>query len=224
MLERIAEALGPLRRRMVLLGGCATGLLLTDPAAAPIRATRDVDMIVETPGRSGDLKLEKELTKAGFSHDQSVGAPICRWTLGDLFVDVMPTDPSVLGFSNRWYPEALDSSWLVRLPSGVEVSVASPAAFLATKLEAYFSSGQGDFVASHDIEDFDSVVDGREEIVDEIRASHEPVRRYLSVELGRLLADERFLSALAGHLPSDRGSQARLPILLQRLRAVATGE
>ena len=223
MLERIAEALGPLRRRMVLLGGCATGLLLTDPAAAPIRATRDVDMIVETTGRSDYFKLEKELTKRGFRHDQSVGAPICRWTLGDLLVDVMPTDPSVLGFSNRWYREALDSSWLVRLPSGAEVSVASPAAFLATKLEAFFSRGRGDFVASHDIEDFVSVVDGREEIVDEIRASHEPVRRYLSVELGRLLVDERFLSALAGHLPSDRGSQARLPILLQRLRAVATG-
>ena len=49
MLERIAEALGPLRHRMVFLGGCATGLLITDPAAAPIRATRDVDVIVETP-------------------------------------------------------------------------------------------------------------------------------------------------------------------------------
>jgi predicted nucleotidyltransferase len=207
MLERIAEALGPLRQRMVLLGGCATGLLLTDPAAAPIRATRDVDMIVDTPGHSDNFKLEKELTKRGFRHDLTVGAPICRWTLGDLLVDVIPTDPSVLGFSNRWYPEALASFWLVRLPSGVEVSVASPAAFLATKLEAFFSRGRGDFVASHDIEDFVSVVDGREEIVDEIRASHEPLRRYLAIELGRLLADERFLSALAGHLPSDRGSQ-----------------
>ena len=69
MLERIAEALGPLRHRMVLLGGCATGLLLTDPAAAPIRATRDVDMIVETSGRSDYFKLEEELTKRGFRHD-----------------------------------------------------------------------------------------------------------------------------------------------------------
>jgi hypothetical protein len=35
--------LGLLADVMVLLGGCATGLLLTDPAAAPIRATIDVD-------------------------------------------------------------------------------------------------------------------------------------------------------------------------------------
>ena len=225
MLERIAAAIGPLRKRMVLLGGCATGLLLTDPAAAPIRATRDVDLIVETPGgRSDYFKLERELTKCGFRHDQSAGAPICRWTLGDLLVDVMPTDPAVLGFTNRWYPEALETSWLARLPSGVEIPVVSPAAFLATKLEAFFGRGRGDFEASHDIEDLVSVVDGREGIVDEVLASHEPLRSYLAVEFGRLLADKRFLSALAGHLPSDSGSQARLPLLLERLHAIAAPE
>jgi hypothetical protein len=73
MLERIAEALGPLRHRMVFLGGCATGLLITDPAAAPIRATRDVDVIVETPDRSAYFALEKEMKKRGFRHDQSAG-------------------------------------------------------------------------------------------------------------------------------------------------------
>jgi hypothetical protein len=33
--------------RMVFLGGCATGLLLTDPAAPEVRPTRDVDVITE---------------------------------------------------------------------------------------------------------------------------------------------------------------------------------
>ena len=33
--ELIAKALGPLRERLVLVGGCAAGLLITDPAAAP---------------------------------------------------------------------------------------------------------------------------------------------------------------------------------------------
>ena len=53
MLERIAAAIGPLRKRMVLLGGCATGLLLTDPAAAPIRATRNVDSVATFRSSSG---------------------------------------------------------------------------------------------------------------------------------------------------------------------------
>ncbi len=130
MLERIAEALGPLRHSMAFLGGCATGLLITDPAAAPIRATRDVDVIVETPDRSAYFALEKEMTERGFRHDQGAGAPICRWTFGETLLDVMPTDPSVLGFANRWYPEALRTQRTVRLPSGVEIAVVSPPAFL----------------------------------------------------------------------------------------------
>lgn len=37
------ERLGALADEMVFLGGCATGLLITDPASPPIRETRDVD-------------------------------------------------------------------------------------------------------------------------------------------------------------------------------------
>lgn len=221
MLERIAEALGPLRRSMVFLGGCATGLLITDPAAAPIRATRDVDVIVETPDRSAYFALEKEMTERGFRHDQSAGAPICRWTFGETLLDVMPTDSSVLGFANRWYPEAMRTQRAVRLPSGVEIAVVSPPAFLATKLEAFLGRGRGDYASSHDLEDLVSVVDGRGGIVEEVSASSDDLRSFLSIELGRFVTDERFLSALPDHLPSDSGSQARVPILLQRLRAIA---
>jgi hypothetical protein len=39
--------LGPLVDRMVFLGGCATALLLTDPAAPEVRPTQDVDVITE---------------------------------------------------------------------------------------------------------------------------------------------------------------------------------
>lgn len=39
MVERVASALGALRERDVFVGGCATGLMLTDPAVAAIRTT-----------------------------------------------------------------------------------------------------------------------------------------------------------------------------------------
>ncbi len=45
--ELITKALGPLRERLVLVGGCAAGLLFTDPAAAPARVTYDVDLLAE---------------------------------------------------------------------------------------------------------------------------------------------------------------------------------
>ena len=39
--------------------------------------------------------------------DQS---PICAMALGELWVDFMPDDPAILGFSNRWYRQALDTA------------------------------------------------------------------------------------------------------------------
>ena len=95
MVERVAEALGPLRERVVFLGGCATGLLLTDTAAPSIRSTKDVDVIVEVGTRSAYYKIEQELVMRGFQHDTSEGAPLCRWTFEDLLLDVMPTDPEL---------------------------------------------------------------------------------------------------------------------------------
>ena len=47
ILEAAVKLLDELVDRLVFLGGCATGLLLTDAAAPPIRATQDVDVITE---------------------------------------------------------------------------------------------------------------------------------------------------------------------------------
>ncbi len=51
MLELAVERLGTLVNEVVFLGGCATGLLLTDTAAPPIRITLDVDVMVEWENR-----------------------------------------------------------------------------------------------------------------------------------------------------------------------------
>ena len=41
------QKLVPLLDQIVVVGGCATGMLITDPGAAPVRPTVDVDAIVE---------------------------------------------------------------------------------------------------------------------------------------------------------------------------------
>ena len=51
------DQLGDLADEMVLLGGCATGLLISDPAASTIRATRDVDTIVDVSSRADYYQL-----------------------------------------------------------------------------------------------------------------------------------------------------------------------
>lgn len=48
LLELAAERLRQLLPEIVFVGGCATGLLIDDPAAAPVRGTYDVDVIAET--------------------------------------------------------------------------------------------------------------------------------------------------------------------------------
>ena len=47
ILKLAVDQLGELVDEMVFLGGCATGLLVTDPAADPIRAIDDVGAIAD---------------------------------------------------------------------------------------------------------------------------------------------------------------------------------
>ena len=102
----IAAKLEPLLDQIVFVGGCVTGLLLTDPAAAPVRPTLDVDAIVAISSYADFTLLENHMRKLGFHESHAEGAPICRWISGDQILDLMPTDTSILGFGNRWYQPA----------------------------------------------------------------------------------------------------------------------
>lgn len=94
----------PLLDRLVFVGGCATALLITDPGATEVRPTFDVDAIVEICSYGEYQGLSEKLRDLGFAEDFAPGAPICRWKCGNIQLDVMPTDESILGFSSRWYP------------------------------------------------------------------------------------------------------------------------
>ena len=153
---------------VVFLGGCATGLLVTDPAAPPARVTRDVDVIVEVASLSGYHRFSEKLRDVGFKEDNSPGAPMCRWKYGPLLLDVMPTNPDILGFGNRWFAEAFRAAEPMILPQNRCINVLAAPYFLATKLEAFDGRGTGDYVMSRDMEDLVTIIDGRKEIVDEV--------------------------------------------------------
>lgn len=78
MLAVIADRLGALREQMVFLGGCTTGLLVTDPAAPDVRATMDVDMIVEAVSDIAFHEIEAQMRDRGFQPDIVSGVR-CRW-------------------------------------------------------------------------------------------------------------------------------------------------
>jgi hypothetical protein len=108
MLETVAKALGgELRERLVFVGGCTTALFITDEITLEdVRATDDVDLIVDLAGFAEWAKLQDQLRQKGFAESQD-DAVVCRMRLGDLKVDFMPDDADILGFSNRWYAKGI---------------------------------------------------------------------------------------------------------------------
>lgn len=218
--ERAVQLLTPLLDELVFVGGCATGLLITDEAAAGIRPTKDVDAIVEVASYSEYSRLSDRMRALGFREDTAVDAPLCRWRHHHLIVDLMPTDVSILGFTNRWYRSAMQFALTASIV-GRDVRIVDPVHFIATKLEAFHGRGPDDITASHDLEDIVMVIDGRPEIVAEIEGAEGGVRVYVAAEIARLLGDPVFLEGLAGFLLPDAASQARRPLLEERLRAMA---
>lgn len=221
MLEIMARKLGPLTERLVFVGGSTTGLFITDPLLPQIRVTRDVDVITEASSRLDYHQMEDELRRLGFTPDLRPEAPICRWCIGDMILDLMPTDESILGFANRWYPDALTNAIHCTLPSGQIIRTLTPPHFLATKFEAFHGRGGGDYWASHDMEDIVCIIDGRAEIITEVAASPDDLRSYLQTEFTALRDDPMFAEAVSGFLPGDAVSQTRGPRILQRIAALA---
>lgn len=220
-IELIASALGPLRERVVFVGGCAVGLLITDATASPVRVTFDVDLVASVSALAAYHGMEKELARLGFKRDMSPDAPICRWRYRELEVDLMPADPNILGFSNRWYPLALESATGFRLPSGSDIRLICAPVFVGTKFEAHANRGGGDLLASHDMEDIINIVDGRPTLLEEIAAVPEELRMYLREQCSQLLATPNFADYLPGLIAPGDDLAERAKIVAERLQAIA---
>lgn len=76
-----------------------------------------------------------------------------------------------------------------------------------------------DFQASHDLEDFVAVLEGRADIDSEIEQSERDVRTYLAAAAANLLAESRFLDVLPGFVLDD----GRVPMILERLSSITKG-
>lgn len=223
MLEFVAIALGPeLCERMAFVGGCTTGLLLTDDfTKEQVRHTDDVDLIVHVMGYADYHQLQQQLREKGFSisiPDEDEDIPVCAMKLGELRVDFMPDDEAVLGFSNRWYRKAMETATAHMLAQGVVIRVVHPVYFVATKLEAYKGRGNGDPMSSRDIEDLLTLVDGREELLHELSKADAELQQYIAQELTALLKMQDFEYAVQSQ---SLGDVAREEEIFSRLEQIA---
>jgi hypothetical protein len=219
LLEDAVRKLAPFLDEIVFVGGVTLGLLITNEAAAPIRGTTDVDVIAEIVTYADYIAFSERLRKAHFTEDQGEGPLTCRWHNGALTLDVLALNEEVLGFTNIWYEPALRRATALRLPDGTAIRVISAPYFLATKMEAFRGRGKMDFQASHDLEDFVAILEGRETVVQEIAESSRDVREYLVQAAKALLAEPRFLDVLPGFVLDD----GRVPIIEERLATIAAG-
>lgn len=69
MIIEVANALGhEILRKTAFVGGVTTGLLLTDEfVIESVRATEDVDLIVDVIGYAKHIQFEEQLREKGFN-------------------------------------------------------------------------------------------------------------------------------------------------------------
>lgn len=210
-IEIIAEGLGDLLDEVVFVGGAVASLYIDDPAAIYVRATNDVDCIIQLSGRVEFSRFEEKLRKLGFRNDTSEGAPICRWIYRETLVDVTPTDEAILGFSNQWYKEGIENCIKVGLPEGGEISLLSLPYFIATKIEAFHGRDESDFRISHDIEDIIIVLDGVLEF-DTLFEANESVKGFLIEQFSEFMKESTFIESVSSHI-----EQGKSPLRTKRI-------
>lgn len=218
LLEEAVHKLSPFLNEIVFVGGITLGLLITDQAAAPIRGTNDVDVIAEIVTYADYIAFSERLRNAGFTEDDGEKPLTCRWHHGILILDVLALNEEVLGFTNIWYEQALAHAFAVTLPDGRSIRVITAPFFLGTKMDAFRGRGKMDYQASHDLEDFVAVVEGRDTLLQEIGESPLGLRHYLAQAVKGLLAESRFLDVLPGFVLDSE----RVPLIRERLASIAT--
>lgn len=217
LLSGMAHAMGPLCEQVVFVGGCATGLLISQPLVADARATEDVDAIVEVASLVGYHALADQLMARGFKQTMADNTPPFRWFWRGMQLDLVPLDEKVLGFANRWYRPGFEAAQFATLPTGLQLRHLSAPYFLATKLEAFKDRGNNDVYLSHDLEDIITVVDGRDELLAELAAAPSEVRHFIAEHFQAVMNHTDFSNVLPGIVSQS----TRAGLVLQRFAEIS---
>lgn len=195
MIKKVADGLGDLVNEVVFVGGAVTELYIEETSQiSEIRQTDDVDCIIEITSRIKYVNLEERIRKQGFENDRKM---ICRWHYEGITVDIMPTDPKVLGFSNQWYKEGIAHSIYFTLNKNITIRILSISYFIACKLEALFNRGMSDLRLSKDLEDIVFLLNNNVTITE----TNPTLSNYISDKVSILLARQELREAIFCVLP-----------------------
>jgi predicted nucleotidyltransferase len=202
-IKDVAKLLKRLNLPFVFVGGATVALYATFPdRTEDIRPTEDVNVVVELLSYAGYAEINEKMIALGFSNDMESGV-ICRFKILGLAVDIMPTDPNVIGFSNRWYPDGFKFAETIVIDGETSVKIFSVPYFLASKWEAFKSRGKRNFRASHDFEDMVFVFEQCHDLELKISNAPEDVRQYLWNEIGSMLDNDDFIEGVGCHMQNS---------------------
>ena len=184
--------------------------------------TYDVDVIaVEVTTLARYEAFQKRLRALEFSEDIYSGV-ICRWRHVErgIVLDAVPVNERLAGISGGWLAEAVADPADVVLPSGALIRAVRPPWLVVTKLEAFFDRGKSDCLSSRDFEDLVTLVDAREELIDELRSLPTPARRFVAKRVAEILVLSTFAYGVDGALPGQARARADV-VVIPRLERIA---
>jgi hypothetical protein len=197
MIKTIAKGLSDKLNEVVFAGGALLEFYIDDPAISKPRATDDVDIVIEITTRARYDVFEDSLRKKGFLNDLS--GPSCRMIYQNVRVDIIATEQSISGFTNKWYNEGFQKQTSIALDD-IIINIFPIEYFIASKFEAFKDRGKGNLISSLDFEDIVYIFDGKKSIESDIINSDENVKDYLKSELKSLLENISLRESLAGNL------------------------
>jgi len=208
-IKAVANIFNRLEEEFVFVGG-ATVSLYGDETRGESRPTDDVDVIIEIAAYSGYAALDEKLRKVGFVNDIESGV-ICRYKIQGIIVDIMPTDASVIGFTNRWYADGFKNAIKIKLDDCL-IKIFSLPYFIASKIEAFKSRGKNNYLYSTDFEDIVYVLENNSNILTLINDSPIEVKNYLIKSFNEFRHDYSFEEGLSAHLEPNTKAQQILRI------------
>jgi hypothetical protein len=197
LLKRTLKEIEPIIDDIVFVGGITTHFYLSENSDN-LRTTIDVDA-TSNAGVTKHQKMELQLIELGFQPEPEVR---CRYVKGDLVLDLMPADPKILGFSNKWYRAGVNRADSQQVGK-YEINILPVEYFFASKIEAFNGRGKNDFYGSKDMEDLISILGGRVGILEELASAESDVKSFILENLREYLKNAEFAQSFSGNLPSN---------------------
>lgn len=202
-IRAVAKGLEPLGEGFVFVGGAVVECYVTSSVAEQARPTDDIDVVLELTHYGRYSTLQEKLIYAGFNPDNT-SKVICRYKYKGITVDIMPDDPGILGFTNRWYKDGIKNALPYIVDETLAIKIFSSSYYVASKIEAYRHRGIKDKRLSKDFEDIVYVIENRPELLIEVTNDSASVKHYISAFSKDLLSErdtKEAIGAVMGYAP-----------------------